>query len=89
MKVQIYWLPGPLYTSFHVPNLGDLFQIWTNFSQLWRVVLARFAYSTTMSSLWPMVPQEKYVLIASREISDNNLCYPVPSLLSNPGFVFF
>ncbi len=89
MKIQIYRLLGPLYTSFRAPNLGHCFPIWTNFSQFWRGFLACFAYSTTMSSLWPMVPQEKSVLIAIKIISDTNLCNPVPPLLSNPVFVFF
>ncbi len=48
-----------------------------------------FVYSTTTSSLWPMILQEKYVLIAIKTTSDTNLCYTVPSLLSIPVFVFF
>ncbi len=63
-KAYNFQLPGPLYTGFHVPNLGHCFLIWTHFSQFWQGFLACFAYSTTTTDLWPIVPQKKSIIIA-------------------------
>ncbi len=62
-KAHIFQLPGPLYTGFRALNLGHCFPIWTHFSRFRQGFLACFAYSTTTTDLWPIVPQKEFIII--------------------------